>query len=278
MQKVTMPLTTAPLVHCITNTISVETVANALLYVGAKPIMTEDVRAFSDLAKQTNSILLNLGSLSLAKEKSLLSASKLAYHDKPFVLDVVGVASASTAMHIAHAIMNYEPTIVRGNISEMRAIAGLKTNGRGVDGNLIDQTPAAFTELITALKTLPTTSIYVATGAKDIIVAQNNVWVLENGVLELDRFTGSGDVLGALLAALLGEQKVPETAAVLAISYLNIAGEQAKMIAPTTGIADFRQQFLNQLSILGEKTPNWMEQIKGTINGKRIIFSDSTLR
>lgn len=279
MKQAMMPLNTSPLVHCITNKISVETVANALLYVGAKPIMTEDVRSFEDLAKQTNSLLLNLGSLSLTKEDSLLAATKVAYANKqPFVLDVVGVASASTAMTMARRIMSYAPTIVRGNISEMRAIAGLDTNGRGVDGNSLDQTDIALKELTNALKKMPATSVYVATGEKDVIVAQNNVWILENGVPELDCFTGSGDVLGALLAALLGEKNSAEIAAVYAISYLNIAGEKAKKIVPTKGIADFRHYFLNELSLLGIEDANWINQIKGNINGKSIEFSDGTLR
>lgn len=279
MKQLTMPLTNSPLVQCITNTVTVETMANALLYVGAKPIMTEDVRSFDDLAKQTNSLLLNLGSLSVGREESLLAAAKLSYANKqPFVLDVVGVASASTAMKTARHIMDYEPTIVRGNISEMRAIAGLETNGRGVDGNPLDQTDVALEELTNALKKMPFTSIYVATGAKDVIVAQNNVWILENGVPELDCFTGSGDILGALLAALLGEKHSAEDAAVHAISYLNIASEEAKKIVPTKGIADFRHYFLNELSILGVEDADWINKIKGNVNGKGIEFSNGTLR
>lgn len=248
MKKITIPLQTAPLIHCITNAISVETVANALLYIGAKPIMTEDIRAFNDLALQTNSLLLNLGSLSLDKEKSILAASKLAIGKEPVVLDVVGIASAKSAMKVAKKIIADQPTIVRGNISEMRALCDLQTHGRGVDGSLLDQTDEELINLTTALKQLPQESVYVATGTKDIVVARNNVWILSNGVPELDRFTGSGDTLSGLLAALLGEGASPEDAAIQAISYLNIAGETAKSKTVTSGIAEFRQLFLNELS------------------------------
>lgn len=277
MKKITIPLQTAPLIHCITNAISVETVANALLYIGAKPIMTEDIRAFNDLALQTNSLLLNLGSLSLDKEKSILAASKLAIGKEPVVLDVVGIASAKSAMKVAKKIIADQPTIVRGNISEMRALCDLQTHGRGVDGSLLDQTYEELINLITALKQLPQESIYVATGTKDIVVARNNVWVLSNGVPELDRFTGSGDTLSGLLAALLGEGASPEDAAIQAISYLNIAGETAKSKTVTSGIAEFRQLFLNELSLLGVEDSDWINKIRGTKNDETIIFSDSEI-
>lgn len=277
MKKITIPLQTAPLIHCITNAISVETVANALLYIGAKPIMTEDIRAFNDLALQTNSLLLNLGSLSLDKEKSILAASKLAIGKEPVVLDVVGIASAKSAMKVAKKIIADQPTIVRGNISEMRALCDLQTHGRGVDGSLLDQTDEELINLITALKQLPQESIYVATGTKDIVVAKNNVWVLSNGVPELDRFTGSGDTLSGLLAALLGEGAFPEDAAIQAISYLNIAGETAKSKTVTSGIAEFRQLFLNELSLLGVEDSDWINKIRGTKNDETIIFSDSEI-
>lgn len=277
MKKITIPLQTVPLIHCITNAISVETVANALLYIGAKPIMTEDIRAFNDLALQTNSLLLNLGSLSLDKEKSILAASKLAIGKEPVVLDVVGIASAKSAMKVAKKIIADQPTIVRGNISEMRALCDLQTHGRGVDGSLLDQTDEELINLITALKQLPQESIYVATGTKDIVVARNNVWVLSNGVPELDRFTGSGDTLSGLLAALLGEGTSPEDAAIQAISYLNIAGETAKSKTVTSGIAEFRQLFLNELSLLGVEDSDWINKIRGTKNDETIIFSDSEI-
>lgn len=277
MKKITIPLQTAPLIHCITNAISVETVANALLYIGAKPIMTEDIRAFNDLALQTNSLLLNLGSLSLDKEKSILAASKLAIGKEPVVLDVVGIASAKSAMKVAKKIIADQPTIVRGNISEMRALCDLQTHGRGVDGSLLDQIDKELINLITALKQLPQESVYVATGTKDIVVARNNVWVLSNGVPELDRFTGSGDTLSGLLAALLGEGASPEDAAIQAISYLNIAGETAKSKTVTSGIAEFRQLFLNELSLLGVEDSDWINKIRGTKNDETIIFSDSEI-
>src|SRR5699024_148081 len=156
-----IPLQTAPLIHCITNAISVETVANALLYIGAKPIMTEDTRAFDDLIRQTNALLLNLGSLSLTKEQSILAASEVADGKEPILLDVVGIASAKSAMKIAKVVMEKKPTIIRGNISEMRALCGLATNGRGVDGNPLDQTDDELARLIVALKQLPQESVYV---------------------------------------------------------------------------------------------------------------------
>lgn len=71
------PLKQASLVHCITNNVTIETMANALLYVNAQPIMTSDVREFPVLLKKIDSLLLNLGSLSEEREQSLLTAAKM---------------------------------------------------------------------------------------------------------------------------------------------------------------------------------------------------------
>ncbi|HLQ40085.1 MAG TPA: hydroxyethylthiazole kinase [Tetragenococcus sp.] len=257
------PLKKQPLVHCITNTVTVETMANALLYVDAKPIMTDDTREFSTLFQQTDSLLLNLGSLSKTKEQSLLAAAKLAEDNKAFVLDIVGAASAPTALALAHRLSEAKPAVLRGNISEMRAFCGLSRTAKGVDGSSLDQTPDGIKELIFCLKQLAQSTVYLATGKKDIIVAGRKAWLMANGVDELDRFTGSGDILGALIAALLGADHSPISAVMIALGYLNICGQKAKSKATTIGLADFRHETLNQLSLLANSDPNWFRQIKG---------------
>lgn len=267
LQKV-FPLTKSPLVHCITNEITCETVANALLYVNAKPVMADDPREFPEFFSQSDSLLLNLGHISPAREEALLLGARLAQeHQTPMVLDLVGVAATKLRYELAWKITGYRPQVIKGNFSEMRSFCGLPSAGRGVDGSQVDQTPAARQELAQAMKTVAkkAQSVLLATGAVDLVTDGKAVFHLQNGVSQLDRFTGSGDVLGALIAALLGSGLPPFVSGVAAVSYLNIAGERAK---DSVGLGNFRSETLNQLSLLMEE--DWWQAIRRVADDKTI--------
>ncbi|WP_338362028.1 hydroxyethylthiazole kinase [Enterococcus faecalis] len=260
------PLTTAPLIQCITNEITCESMANALLYIDAKPIMADDPREFPQLFQQTSALVLNLGHLSQEREQSLLAASDYARQvTKPIVVDLVGYGASDIRNEVGEKLVHNQPTVVKGNLSEMRTFCQLVSHGRGVDGSPLDQSEEAIEELIQALRQqtqkFPQT-VFLATGIQDVLVNQEQVIVLQNGVPELDCFTGTGDLVGALVAALLGEGNAPMTAAVAAVSYFNLCGEKAK--TKSQGLADFRQNTLNQLSLL-MKEKDWFEAVKGRV-------------
>ncbi|MGO2083441.1 hydroxyethylthiazole kinase [Vagococcus sp.] len=259
------PLKRSPLVHCMTNEITCESMANALLYIDAKPVMAADQREFDDFFKQTDGLLLNIGHLSTSREASLRHASQLAQKlKKPTVVDIVGITATELRYHLSHQLLENNPEVVKGNFSEMRALCGLETKGRGVDGAEEDQEPNALIELATSLvelqKQYPKTT-FLATGATDVVVSLEGTFLLNNGVKELDCFTGTGDIVGAMIAALLGLQVPVLQAIVTAVSYFNCCGEQAKYQLKTgEGLASFRHQTLDQLSVL-MKQKNWAEGV-----------------
>lgn len=252
----------APLVHCITNEITNELVANGLLFVGAKPIMTEYLREFPTLFETTDSLLLNMGKLTPDKEMALIEASRWA-GNKPIVLDIVGAAATPLRYKLARQLAEDHPTVLKGNISEMRAFCGLETKSRGVDGTCVDQEAARLFELSEALQQQDPTITYLTTGVKDVIVQNKTVYFMENGVSELDCFTGTGDLVGALIAAALGTGMAALSATIFGVSYLNLAGEKAREnCLPEVGLADFRHETMNQLSLLHKQT-DWWKNIKG---------------
>lgn len=261
------PLTASPLVHCITNEVTCETVANALLYVDAKPIMAADPREFDELFQQTSSLLLNLGHISPTRETNIQAASQLALlTGKPTVIDLVGVSATKIRFNLAQDLLTNQPTVVKGNTSELRGLCQLDNSGRGVDGGAADQSEEALKELVGSLNSLakeyPRTT-FLATGATDIIVNQEVSVALSNGTKELDRFTGSGDVVGSLIAALLGTGLTGLEATVIAVSYFNLAGEAAHdQLKKNQGLGMFRQLTLDQLSRLMWQD-NWAEKMKG---------------
>ncbi|MGX7195835.1 hydroxyethylthiazole kinase [Enterococcus olivae] len=258
-----LPVNFSPLVHCVTNEITNELLANGLLFIGAKPIMAEDIREFPALFEKTDSLFLNLGKLSPAKEAALLAASQRAKQkQKPVVLDIVGAAATPLRLALAQRLAKDQPTVVKGNISEMRAFCGLETNSRGVDGDRLDQESNQLLELVADLQEQDPASVYLATGVKDVIVHNKRAYLMENGVPELDRFTGTGDLVGALITAFLGAGMAPLAATLRGVSYLNSCGEVAKQKELMLGMADFRQETMNQLSLLDQQA-DWWKRVKG---------------
>ncbi|MBO0477808.1 hydroxyethylthiazole kinase [Vagococcus sp. DIV0080] len=257
----------SPLVHCVTNEITCESMANALLYVNSKPIMADDPREFQELFSQTDALLLNLGHLSPDREKQLMAASEYANQfNTPTVIDVVGVSVSSLRKKLAFELLKNKPQVVKGNTSEMKKFCGLSSHGRGVDGHVLDQGKESLQELAEALqelvKTYPDTS-FLATGAVDVIVTGDKTYLLSNGVPELDKRTGTGDMVGAIIAALLGQGETVESSLVMAVSYFNICGELAKELGGSPiGMEDFNYHLMNELSLLHEQE-NWWQSIKG---------------
>ncbi|MFW7362868.1 hydroxyethylthiazole kinase [Vagococcus fluvialis] len=259
----------SPLIHCVTNEITCESMANALLYVNSKPIMADDPREFDELFQQTNSLLLNLGHLSPEREKQLIISSEYAKRFKtPTVIDVVGVSASSLRKKLALSLMKNEPQVVKGNTSEMKKLVDLESHGRGVDGHASDQNQASLEKLSEKLKEYTSKypeTCFLATGETDVIVTKEATYFLKNGVPELDKITGTGDMVGALIASLLGQGETVETSLVIAVSYFNLCGEKAvQQVSQPIPMSDFRSQLMNQLSTLLEEE-NWWKDIKGEI-------------
>lgn len=264
--KEAFPLKKSPLIQCITNEITCESMANALLYIDAKPVMADDPREFAEFFSQNDGLLLNLGHLSERRQANLLAASDYAVKTMtPMVIDLVGVSATSLRYELGYQLLERQPQIVKGNISEMRRFCNLNNNGRGVDSSALDQEENALAELAAHMKQLaekyPTTT-FMATGEKDLVVSKEQSAVLENGVPELDRFTGTGDIVGAIACALLGVGMEAMQASIAALSYFNLCGEQAKANARTQGLADFRHETMNQLSLL-MVNKSWHRDVKG---------------
>lgn len=258
------PLTKSPLIQCLTNTVTVESVANALLYVGAAPVMADQEAEMAVFFDQNDGALLNIGSLSPEKIRNILLAARTADEtDTPFVLDLVGVSASPLRNDLAQEISAFIPDVIKGNLSEMRTFCGLGSTGRGVDAGADDQSEAALVELGQAMQEWVSDhagTTLLATGPVDVVADASGIYYLKNGVDNLGRFTGTGDIVGALITALLGAGQPVLDAVILAVSYFNLCGEKAD--AKKHGLADFRQATLNNLSLLLEDD-EWLTGIKG---------------
>ena len=154
------------------------------------------------------------------------------------------------------------PTVIKGNTSEIRRFVGLPSLAKGIDGASSDQHDQALKDLILSLKQITTEyadTVFVATGKKDVIVQNDKHLILSNGVDELDKFVGTGDMVGAIITTLLAVGEDPWVASQFAISYLNVSAEKA--LSLTNGMENFRREVLNQIDLLG-RNQQWATKIK----------------
>ena len=234
----------APLVHCITAAVSMNLVADALLAAGARPMMTETAAEAPAMDTVADALLVNLGSLSVDGAAGIEPTVTVARSDRrPWVLDpaAVGVAPVRTAL--AARLMSSSPAVVRGNASEILALAGHGRGGRGADAT--DTSEAAREAALSLARTYG--CVVAVSGERDLVTDGARTVTIGNGHPLLTRVTGTGCSLGGLVAACAAVSD-PFDAAVTATVWLGLAGERGAGRAPWPG--SFRVALVDDLAAL----------------------------
>lgn len=257
----------APLIHCITNPISINDCANILLAIGARPIMAEHPDEVAEITAIAKGLALNLGNITDARMASMkISAGAAKDKGIPFVLDLVGLACSRLRQKYAKELLQIAvPDIIKGNISELRTLLGLPTTpGMGVE--------AGQKEMVTKENALEYARIFqkqareyhtllLATGPIDLVVSSEEAYIIANGSNALASITGTGcmnNVLaGACLAGVNGisSQATNNTlAAILSCLLLGIAGENIQDIYLNQGSGSFHYSLMDSISKLTPQT------------------------
>ncbi|NFM30774.1 hydroxyethylthiazole kinase [Clostridium botulinum] len=218
-----------PLIHYITNPISINDCANMILAAGAKPIMAEHPLEVSEITSVSKSLGVNLGNITDNKMKSMLISGKTAYENKiPQVIDLVGVGCSKLRLDYARKfISECHPNVIKGNMSEIKAIYGIKSSAKGIDVGACDIiTEQNFDENIKMIKRLSmeTGSVVAATGVVDIISNGTHTYIISNGCEVLSMITGTGCMLTGLIASYISSENILE-GTVLAVALMGICGE-----------------------------------------------------
>ena len=257
----------APLIHCITNPISINDCANILLAIGARPIMAEHPDEVAEITAIAKGLALNLGNITDARMASMkISAGAAKDKGIPFVLDLVGLSCSRLRQKYAKELLQIAvPDIIKGNISELRTLLGLPTTpGMGVE--------AGQKEMVTKENALEYARIFqklareyhtllLATGPIDLVVSYEEAYIIANGSNALASITGTGcmnNVLaGACLAGVHGisSQSTNNTlAAILSCLLLGIAGENIQDIYLDQGPGSFHYSLMDSISKLTPQT------------------------
>ncbi|RKD84620.1 hydroxyethylthiazole kinase [Kushneria marisflavi] len=228
-----------PLVQCLTNNVTVNLVANALLAAGATPAMVDNPEEAGRFAAQADAVLINLGTPQGDQVKAMHKAASGAHQaGTPWVLDPIGAGSMKWRHGLALELLEHRPTVVRGNASEIMGLAGHDGAGRGVDSAMSPQSAInAARELMGLACTVS------ASGPMDVLIGpllnrhRNGQAVVEvgGGSEWQPRVSGTGCALGAIVAAYCAVVRDPLCAAVAAHVHVAVAAELAEQHAQGPG-------------------------------------------
>ena len=241
-----------PLIHCITNYVTANDVANLLLACGASPIMADEPEEVEEITARCAGLCLNLGTPSRRTIPSLMRAGvKAGELGRPVVLDPVGVGASALRLRTAQDLMARVPfTVLRGNVSELRALTGGQEHTRGVDAGGADAVTEAELERVVAFAkgtARRTGTVVAVTGAIDLVSDGEQCVVIRNGRPEMGLVTGTGCQLSALTAACLAASpERPLEAAAAAVCAMGVAGELAwARMSPQDGNATYRDRIID---------------------------------
>ena len=242
----------APRIHNITNYVTVNDVANIVLACGGNPIMSDALEEVEEITSVCNGLNLNLGTLHKEKLLSMLKAGKKAKElNHPVVFDPVGVGASNFRMNAARKIMEeVQPTLIRGNVSEIRALAKGRKTKSGVDAELKELvTEENLPRMIDAVKKFAKecNAIIVMTGEIDLVTEGSRCYVIRNGRKEMGRITGTGCQLSGVLATFLASNPEDLTyAATVATCAFGVAGEIAwENLQSYEGNASYRNRIID---------------------------------
>lgn len=222
-----------PLVQCITNFVSMDFAANTLLAAGMSPAMVHAPDEVEEFVGVSSGLLINVGTLSSEWVASMkLAVMKAKAMGTPWVLDPVGVGATEYRTKVCTDLLRLGPTVVRGNASEIAALAGVASSTRGVDSTMASSDAADVAAALAA----EFGCVVAVSGATDFVTDGTRTVKVENGVPMLCDITATGCSVTALIAGYVAANPdCPLLATATALSSFGVAAEQGAKSAAGPG-------------------------------------------
>jgi hydroxyethylthiazole kinase len=221
-----------PLVHHITNYVTVNDCANITLAIGGSPVMADDINEVSEMVSIASSFVINIGTLNSRSVESMIKAGKRANELKiPVILDPVGAGATSYRTETCKRIISeVKLAVIRGNLSEIKTIYGIESKTKGVDSSeSFSENSDEFSREKEMAKTLANKleTIIAITGEVDLITDGKTLYTTSNGHKMMSKVTGTGCMCTSLIGSYLGAGDNNLIAALAGIVSMGIAGEIA---------------------------------------------------
>ncbi len=241
-----------PLIHNITNYVTVNDCANILLACGASPIMADDKSEVEEITSVCAGLNINIGTLNERTIESMILAGKKANALRhPVVLDPVGAGASALRTDTAFRLINeVKFDVIRGNISEIKTLAGVSASTQGVDANIEDKvTDENLDNAVNFAKAFAkrTGAVIAITGAVDIVCDSEKAYCIRNGHPMMSSVTGTGCMLSALTAAYItANTENMLDAAATAVCLMGLAGEIAhERLGELDGNSSYRNYIID---------------------------------
>lgn len=253
-----------PLIHNITNYVTVNDCANILLACGGSPIMSDDIDEVEEITSICGGLNINIGTLNRRTIPAMFAAGKKANElGHPVVLDPVGAGASALRTDTARRLLEeVRFTVIRGNISEIKTLASGSGSTKGVDADVADRVTednlgrtAAFAKAFAE----KTGAVIAITGAIDIVADKDTAYCIRNGHPAMSRITGTGCQLSAMTAAYVTANPGSAlTAAAAAVCAMGLCGEIAmRRMTPADGNSSYRNYIIDAVCNL---TPDELEK------------------
>lgn len=250
-----------PLIHNITNYVTVNDCANALLACGGSPIMVDDVEEVEEITSICGGLNINIGTLNQRTIPAMHKAGKKANElGHPVVLDPVGAGASTLRTKTAMGLLeNVKFTVIRGNISEMKTLASGTGTTRGVDADISDTvTKENLSQAVAFAKEFSkkTGAVIAITGAIDIVADAEKAYCIFNGNPRMSSITGTGCQLSAITTAYVtANPENPLEAAVAAVCLMGVCGEKGhERLTREDGNSSYRNYIIDAIyNLTGEE-------------------------
>lgn len=232
-----------PLVHQITNYVSVNDCANIVLAYGGAPVMADDLEEVQEMVGIASALVLNIGTLNSRTVAAMLLAGRAANERGiPVVLDPVGVGATTLRTRTAQEIMSQvKLAVIRGNASEIAVLAGEEAVTRGVDAGGVQSGTLLFGSALAVSEQC----VVAITGEHDIITDGRTTLVCSNGHPLMAKITGTGCMASALVGAAVGVTDDYLLATAAALVSMGLAGEYAARESGLSNLGSYRTHIID---------------------------------
>ncbi len=246
-----------PLVHNITNYVTVNDCANILLACGGSPIMADDIEEVEEITSICSALVINIGTLNSRTLESMIKAGKKANElNIPVILDPVGAGASKLRTDTAFRLLDeVKFAVVRGNVSEIKVVGRSDAGGtRGVDASVADSiSEENIDEAVQYVRSLSQklSAVVAVTGSMDIVSDGTKSYVIRNGHPSMSKITGTGCMLTSIIGAYCGaNRETIAEAAAAAVCAMGLSGELAyeKMKKNDAGTSSLRTYLIDFMS------------------------------
>jgi len=254
-----------PLVHHITNWVTIYDCANIVRAIGALPVMAHAKEEVEQMTGISSALVLNIGTLTTSLVESMIAAGKKANEKEiPVVLDAVGVGATDLRTNKAKEILEkVKISIVKGNASEIATLAGVKAETKGVEAAKVE---ANLIELAKKLSNEKELTV-VITGKEDIVANKDEVFLVKNGHDMMGNFVGTGCMAASVIGSFAAVEKDYGKAAAAALATFGIAGELASR--RHTGPGTFKECLYDEIFNIDEDSIKDMQKIEAPKNKEK---------